>query len=60
MMIFYQQVTEGQLIKKEPINEEALRAESGPRNPAGKNFSRPSNTRHAKTKRATIPGRASA
>jgi hypothetical protein len=28
-MIFYQQVTEGQLIKKEPINKESLRAKSG-------------------------------
>jgi hypothetical protein len=41
-MIFYQQVTEGQLIKKEPINEEVLRENLGSAttslNPEAKKF----------------------
>jgi hypothetical protein len=49
-MIFYQQVTEGQLIKKEPIHEESLRARSGIaagrlRNPALPNARRKNKTR---------------
>jgi hypothetical protein len=50
-MIFYQQVTEGQLIKKEPINEESLRAKSGIAAGRIKNSALPMPS--VKTKRAT-------
>jgi hypothetical protein len=54
MMIFYQQVTEGQLIKKEPINEEALGAKSSQKILQLKSGQPGKHAYRKKQKRATI------